>query len=200
MPAIIFDDFSGSGAPPSEWTEINGSWAESGGAFSLDAATDNSLVYYSDDETCALNQWVRVEYSDVGTSNGVALRQVSTDNTALRYVVSYDDATGSLVWSYCSGSTPSCTQIESSGASSISLSDGDSLGFQIAGTGSSTEVKVWKNPSGSAPSAWGTAGWTSSNDPGTGNYADTGKHVGLFVGYGSAADRGSFDNFEAGSP
>ena len=194
----ISDDFSGSGAPPSKWTEIHGSWSESGGTFSIDANISNSLVYYSDAITCALDQWVRVEFSDVGRANGVVLRQVSTDDTAVRYVVIYDETLGNVNWSYCTGSTPSCTIIDSSSVSSFLLVNGDSLGFQVIGTGANTEISVWKNPIGANPSAWGSPLWNNSNL--TGNFADTGQHVGLFIGSGIPPQRGNFDNFEAGSP
>ena len=40
--------------------------------------------------------------------------------------------------------------------------------------------------------------FATTTDPGSGNYADTGQNVGLFVGVG--ADPADFDNFEAGSP
>ncbi|MDX1388115.1 MAG: hypothetical protein R3344_02945, partial [Acidobacteriota bacterium] len=197
VPAVISDDFTGSGAPPAEWAEINGSWAESLGMFGVDTSTDASLAYYADEAVCSPDHWVRVAYSDVGSANGVVLRQVSTDDTAVRYVVTYDESIGTVEWSYCTGSTPACTAIDDSGLGSFSLTNGDTLGVAVSGTGNGTVIDVWENPAGADPDAWGDPDWTSAVDPGAGNYADAGQHVGLFVGSAGALDRGSFDDFGA---
>ena len=103
-----------------------------------------------------------------------------------------------LAWSRCTGAASvTCSDLETTTA--LSLADGDLLGVQVSGSGSSTVVEAWVNPTGASPLQWGAADWASSIDPGAGNYVDSGLGVGLFVNSTAGADRGNFDDFSAGS-
>lgn len=79
----------------------------------------------------------------------------------------------------------------------IEFAANDTIGATIVGTGASTVVRAWINPTGNAPDAGGTtwnsaaADTTSSSDPGT---YYTGSHVGI----GTQLNAKSFDDFYGG--
>jgi hypothetical protein len=194
------DDFSIPGSPPVGWAEVRGSWqAHVDGDARLSGTTNGALMNLADETLCGLDQWVRVRLDRVGRENGVVLREDPADPGATRYVVIYDDNDQAFSWLACSGTTVNCNAIERSPSGSATMFDQDSLAVRASGSGSGTVVRVWINPSGADPTAWGTPDWTSSVDPGAGDATDSGLGVGLYVGRGSPSERGRFDDFSAGS-
>ena len=55
---------------------------------------------------------------------------------------------------------------------------------------------MWHNPVGADPTSWGPPNWINTAVPPLAAYADTGQHIGLYVGRVTASFAGSFDDVE----
>ena len=183
------------------WTELNGSWFAAGGIYYHDDLTANAATIYTADELASVDHYIIVEYDaiDAASYDGVILRSPNS-TYGPRYTVRYDQANTDLHFRVCGNGVDShsCNTFHTSDQT---ISAGNYLAVSVEGTNTSTEFKVWINPSGTDPDDWGAAGITvnSGNWVGApGTYCDTGKYVGLYSGSGSSLVV-DFDNLRAGA-
>ena len=185
----IEDDFSGD---LSKWTQLTTSgsnWTIT--ADVLDDEETSGVIIYTDEQTSTISQWVMWEYVD-GNYKGAYFRSTNNSGELAYALRRHSNANADLVWRHCTGH--SCSDIDTW---DTTINPGDCIGMEITGTGSGQELDVWDLGSGGCPVArgsWGSADDTLVNT--SGNYADTGKYVGLYSGSGSGT--GKFDNFSAG--
>lgn len=162
----------------SGWTQDACTWSIISGSVRGEDWT--TCVLRNNTQTEAEYQWGKFKVAYLVESGagsyfeGIALRM--TGSTGYRYVVGLE-WTGSahyLMWKVVNGTTT----VQTVQSQSITLAQGDVFAARVTGTGSSTVIDIWKNPSGTCPDDWGTPTWTFTNDPT--NSADTGTYVGIF--------------------
>jgi hypothetical protein len=198
----VADGFSVPSSPPAGWSEIRGAWAVTAGQF-LELGSgqpDRSIVNYATRELCRVDHWAKVRLLDVGRENGVVLRETPGNPAGARYVVTFDDNSDRFAWLSCSGTSVTCSTIATSASGSAILVDGDVLAARVTGSGNSTIVRVWKNPTGPDPASWGAPAWTSTTDPPLGQAVNTGTEIGVYVGESDPGQKGAFDDFSGGGP
>jgi hypothetical protein len=125
-----------------------------------------------------------------------------TNDSSPFYHVEVDGYIGLVKFFQRSSLGGTSTQIGSDGSTGGGAIAGQSYGFTITGTGASTAVRVWKNPTGTTPTSatnWGgdttpDAVWTT--DPG-GLAVNTGLKVGI-GGQNGSANRVRFDFWAGG--
>jgi hypothetical protein len=122
-----------------------------------------------------------------------------TDATSAMYVVVIDPVGGAVEWWHYTAATGGTETLIATTATTVSY--GDTWGITWTGTGTSTEVRVWRNPAGTTASAVGTfAGSSSPTVTFTTNPAspvNSGNYVGLGT-YFNSDGNGRFDSFGAG--
>jgi hypothetical protein len=193
----ITDAFSSAGAPPSGWSEINGSWEATGGILQPDDSVANRVIVSATSTASSASQFVKFQFaaSTASSFDGLVLRHAGGN---VRYVIRYDKANSQLHLRYCSGANAYTTFHT---ISSVTFSASDYFAATVTGTDAATEFKIWKNPSaGTTPDLWGAATYTiNAATPWTltPTYHDSGTGVGLYSG--SASFVSQFDNFSAGS-
>lgn len=184
----VSDDFSGT---LSNWTQVAGSWSIFGG--SLVPGTHDAISYLMYNTMMGtISQWGSFKVSAI-SAVGVDVQIAATcrwTSTAERYNIDYRRYYDEIEWTYAPSDSVGATPIALT--SVVSLVEGDTIGWQITGTGSSTTLNLWINP-GARP--WGMANYTLTNS--SGNYADTGLNHGLFsyFPYGNAP---TINNYAAG--
>jgi hypothetical protein len=181
------------------WTEAYQDWDISSNTVIFFTEDSVGVLVYSGQATDTINQYVKVKFADFQISGwdypGVVVRYVNS--TSPFYGIIHSASENTITWQSFPVVEGNGTVI---GSSSLTFATGDSLGVTIEGTGDDTIVRIWKNPTGAAPttiSSWGGSGpdVTLSDNPGTA--ADTGKYVGI-RGYKDAATTLSFDDFSGG--
>ncbi|MCP3979734.1 MAG: hypothetical protein GY716_10470 [bacterium] len=197
----VIDDFDIAGEDPPGWTEFRGEWTVDAGEMQTDANIDRSLAVYSAGDTCSPEQWASVQFGQIGKNNGIALRHEVSNPSANRYVVSHDSDSNAMVWSTCAGTAVNCSEIDASPEDSFSLQAGDYISVKVTGSSGGTVVEVWAwpGPPPENPAAWGAPDWSSTANPGTGNNANNGTYVGLYVQESNGNNGARFDRFAAGS-
>lgn len=131
-------------------------------------------------------QYGKVQLRTVDGAGGLIFRFV--DISSPYYHVWSNGFNGLVEWDTVGGGGGS------NQTASLSFAEFDYLAVVVSGTGTSTEVLVWKNPTGDAPdtggATWGGAGPTVSaftNNPSVA--CDTGLKVGVKIYGNSALDR-----------
>ena len=203
--AFAYSDGELNSVSSGAWVKLTGSDASvSSGVFTI----LNDTVYVYDTPTDTISQYAAVQFlTGVSTYTGVYVRQETNDSTATKaYCLRNNNGLGLQV-RYCNGA--SCTDIDFHAAGDISAND--SLGFEVTGTGAATQWKSWWWV-GQAPPAresWGNCDFgvyvtgqsaTTCDEENkaatapTGNYADSGKYVGIYSG----GDNQPHDNWMGG--
>lgn len=127
--------------------------------------------------TCTATQYVKVFLEDVALygqpyMSGVILR--GAVNFSSYYKVIFDQENNTVTWFDPSGDVQS---------GSITVGTTDSFGITVEGSGDSTVVRIWRNPTGNSPSTvsnWGgAADKTFSNNPTT--PCDSGRYAGIIM-------------------
>ena len=184
----ISDDFSGD---LSKWTQDSGTWSISAGQLQETAITDEGTIRYTDAETPTISQYAKVKVVQFNEYGGLAFRCAGS---SYYYSVDFHVASGQCFWRVLSYPATWDENVESHW--DLSFSDNDTIGAEVTGTGNSTVVKIWKNPSGDTPSEWGSEGLNFTNNPT--NAADSGKYIGI-VDYNGAGETAIYDDFSGGS-
>ena len=186
-------------------TNLGANWTEASGDFEIQT---NALAFVTtgnargfaiyNTATAGLSQYVKIA-ATFDAANGFALIAVRyVDASSPFYAIEFDDQVGNLVrWYGYDNATTEGAQVDSG---TVAFASGDTFGVTVTGTGTGTELRVWLNPTGDAPSSvsvWGGAGpgLTLTADPPTA--ADTGLLVGV-GGHCAAADDLVMDNFFGG--
>lgn len=187
----ISDDFSGG---TGNWTAVNGTWAITAGQYGTSTANGYRRSNYTACAAGGADQYVRTDCiapDSGGDYVGCVLRSGASGNCYAVY-----GTTGSVAWKVIADDGTSVEDVATGGQA---WNSGDTLGFQVTGTGNSTEVKIWVNPDGAAdstPASWGAADVTYTTDPSS--PVDSGDYVGALT-YSTDADDAYIDNFYGGS-
>lgn len=194
--AAFSDDFNraDSDSLGANWTEADGDIdIFSNTARLSEGGFGENYAIYSATSCTTVEQFVRFTMTAEGGYPSIPLRY--TNSSSAFYVIEFSNTT--VDWYHKSAIGGTSTQINAS-SGSISISSGSVLAMSISGTGTSTEVKVWINPTSGTvnlPSTWGAATVTFTDNPAS--PVDTGGYVGLGGAQGSA-DTVRYDNFYGG--
>jgi hypothetical protein len=196
--ATFSDAFGGTLA---NWTSEAGSQSIVGGQLSMDTGGfgENWLIYTG--TACdGLSQYLKatvVVGMDGGNNFPQFIFRFTNDASPFYSVDVHNDAgdDNDITWAVYPSVGGSSTEIQNAEAT---ITNGDTVGVTVDGTGTDTVVNVWINPTGDAPtsaSLWGGAGPLVSftNNPATA--ADTGTLLGLGAFHNDAV---TFDNFFGG--
>lgn len=184
---------------------LGASWSEDQG--DIDIATNRlrmaggSFVYHwaiHATPTSTVNQYVKV-LSPTGNNQYAQVALRYTNSSSAFYFLELDVTSDSWEWFHMTNSNGTSTSIQKvtlgAGATNVAF------GITITGTGASTVIRIWRNPTGNAPdsaTSWGgntSPSYTFTNDPGS--PIDTGLKVGL-GGQQSAANTVIWDDFYGG--
>ncbi len=157
-----------------------------------------SLAVYSGTTCSTTDQYARVKVSaNVAASNYPGLVFRYTNSVSPYYWIYFGCGEQNVSWAYHPDVATGNTDIASS---AITVALNDVFGITINGTGASTVVRIWRNPTATAPDTGGTT-WdgasptvTFTTDPAS--PVDTGSMIGV-----QAYDFSShvqFDDFYAG--
>jgi hypothetical protein len=169
--AAFSDDFAGTGTLGANWTVTTGTWGRVSGQCSL-SSIGGCLAGYTGTACTTLDQYVKATLSTISSSYPALVFRRENGTPTNNYYVYKDGLT--IVWANDAGGS-----IQSA---SMSLSNGDSLGITVTGTGSSTIVRVWKNPAANTPTSLTVWGGASPDVTFTNNSSvasDSGTTVGL---------------------
>lgn len=186
------------------WVNDNG-----GGAWSYDstnleedysnrAAFDVGILRWGT-ALAGANGHAKVTLKNWSASNfmvfGVIFRaQAAYTGSDVKYEVGIRADGGRMWWKLITGATATdIAHDEGCGT----WASGDTLGIDWTGTGASTAINVWHNPTG-AYGTWGAASCTFANCGLT--CADTGNYVGLAADESGDVANGTYDDFDAASP
>lgn len=188
--ASFSDDFN-RGSLGANWTKITQSFGaieivsnvvKSENSFD----TANRGAFYNA-TPLAVNQYVKLTLTSANNSSafpGILLRVVDASSPC--YVIEVREVDTIIQWGSLATPSSSISVIQSDGAFSFTYPI--TLGVTIDGTGNSTVVRIWRDPSANAPTSatsWdgGAADVEFTDNPGTA--ADSGTLVGL-AGHGNA--------------
>jgi hypothetical protein len=189
----LSDDFSTDNA--SRWTEIVGTalvWNASG-YYEITSATDGVAVYNTGTGTAT--HWGKVRLTAATGFGGLVLRSTGTASDLYYYVASQGGGNVWLIVGNASG------WMEDMVSASMTIAQNDYIAATVTGTGTSTVVRVWKNPANATPAA--VDGWDSAGDTADAtlslsgyvgdNFANAGQQAG--VGFWAVS---AYDNWSAG--
>lgn len=154
----------------------------------------NSMVYTATAASSS-DMWVKAKIVTIAAAGnfGIVLRRSSAGGN--QYVVRL--LTSGAAWGYWTGTGTQGFQTINTATGCSTFSNGDVLAAYVTGTGTNTEMKVWKNPSGSTPTDWGTACATITDDPAVA--VDSGTYGGIFGNTANATRRTMVvDDFSVG--
>lgn len=179
------------------WTEINGDLQIIGNTLqNASVSVNDSAVYNTPVNT--VNQYVKFKIIDDSSLRTCKAILRYTDASSPFYVVECDAQFDTVEWFRVA--TATFGTVASVQSVSQAITSGDTVGVVVSGTGTSTVVAFWLNPTGAAPTSatlWGGAAPTQSftNDPA--NAVDTGSKVGVCINSGSAPGQ-KLDDFSGG--
>jgi len=157
---------------------------------------------YTNTACDTVNQYVRVTFATLAATSYAEIVFRFTDDSTHYYAIQLNDNDDTMWWQYLSNmADTSGTTIQS--VTSVTIATGDIWGFTITGTGASTVIRAWRNPTATTPvsaSEWDSGDTTPevtfSNDPG-GNAVDSGNYVGIECFQNTGAST-HYDNFYGG--
>lgn len=165
------DNFNrANGSLGANWTTVRNTLSISSNQCYAAFNSKLNIAAYTGQFTRTNDQYVKIKLNS-GSSNGTMHFMFRyTNNSSPCYVFYVYMPTGDFEWQYCSNAAAGPDNGPGS-QSSLSLSDGDTLGITISGTGSGVTMRVWQNPVADAPesaSSWdGVGALVSPNYPGT---------------------------------
>jgi hypothetical protein len=189
-------------------TDLGANWTEDAGtalAISTNQLAGNpgggTLIARHNTATDSATQYVKIKLVEIGTTShsvGVLIRSPA-GTTGDSYAIEFDGSGAANWYYYLSQAYHESIQSTAGGQ----FADGDTAGITVQGTGNSTVVKIWKNPTNNCPvdaNNWDAvsdaADYTLDADN-THLVADTGTSVAVFV-YGTAGTTLILDDFYAG--
>jgi hypothetical protein len=187
------DDFAGTGALSANWNVASGTIARLSGVFFVSpTSVDSYAVWTTQTDTVA--QYIKVTFTTVtGQFPWLQFRGTDTDGSP-SYIIIFKPGLSEIEWYNVGANQTVQTQ------SGATVANGQVWGVTCSGTGTSTVINLWLNPTGDVPDSagsWGgdnTPTYSFTNDPAT--PLNTGRYLGL----GSYSDSGgtSLDSFFAG--
>lgn len=180
-------------------------WASTANVVSNAAkVTGNSYVEniqaYTATATSGVDQYARISWvKSVGSSYPCLMLRGSASGSPM-YAVYFWLAEDKIEWvRKANAADGSFVTVESSGTTTVD--DTDSWGVTVIGTGTSTVVRCWKNPTGNAPDSggttWGSASPTVTLTADPASAVNTGNYVG-FGGESNDPANLAFDSFFGG--
>jgi hypothetical protein len=185
------------------WTEVTGDAAISSNRLRMQTgAWANHWIVYSGTATNTANQYIKFTVADPSNYPQVMFRY--TNGSSAFYFLELEYTTNNWNWSYRSAPGGSSTQINASAIDLAGTAQGKTYGVTLCGTGTSTAVRVWENPTGlpTACDNWNgdsTPDGSFTDDPGA-NAVDSGSYVGLGGQSGTANDVHHDDFFGGDAP
>ena len=183
----------------SNWTEANGDFGISSNTLRLNSGSFvENMAIWSGNATPNAYQYLKATIvNDAGGFISFLLRY---ENSSSPFYILYHDQNAGWEW-YRYASVGGASTLIQSGDSGT-FADGDSYGITIDGTGNSTVIRIWKNPTANTPvsaSEWDSGDTTPelslTNDPAS--PCDAGRYLGI-GGSVSGASTAAFDNFYGG--
>jgi hypothetical protein len=195
--AAFSDNFdrANSASLGANWTEAAGDASIAGNQVELQSAAYAQITLAYTGTACStVNQYVKADTTG-GQMLGIVLRY--TDASSPLYVVVFDKNEGRIDWKRYSDASTSTETVQSQ---AFTLDFSATYGVTITGTGASTAVRIWKNPTGlpTAADNWdgdSTPDVSFSNDPSSA--VNTGSYAGLAGQQNSAASI-YYNNFFGG--
>lgn len=197
----ITDNFdrTDSEAPGANWTEAAGDADIVSNVLEVGTANswDVHAIIYSGTACTSVDQYIKVTYnSGVDKFPSVILRYTDASNPF--YVVYADHVNGRISWARAA-TAAGLPSIFSNTATTVGATD--TWGFTVSGTGTSTVLRGWRNPTAAAPtsmSSWdgGAATITVTDDPPTA--VNTGNFIGLAGEQNNPAGL-DYNNFSGGN-
>lgn len=194
--ASFSDDFdrADSDSLGANWTEADGDIdIFSNTARLSEGGFGENFAIYSATACTTVNQFVRLTIVIATGYPQIPLRY--TNSSSPFYFLEFSGS--SVDWYHKSQIGGTSTQINAA-PGSISITDGTVIGMSVEGTGASTVVKIWINPTSGSPddpTSWGAATVTFTDNPAS--PVDTGGYVGI-GGVQGSADSLRYNNFYGG--
>lgn len=186
------DDFNRSNS-----TDLGANWSEPRGDSSISSnqyrgGSNYNFAIYSGTTATGSVQYGKITISTDNYSVQVCRY---ADSSSPFYALEFEDGSETVYWTRYATAAGSPDVIAST---TLSLAGGDIVAMTVTGTGTSTVVRIWKNPTGLALSAsdWNgdtTPDVTFTDDPASA--VDSGAYVGIGV-FGSSP---RLDDFFGGS-
>jgi hypothetical protein len=191
------EDFSSD--PAGNWTNLYGTASYDSTNDEIDITAD---YYIYGTNLSGVNQYAKAKFTAGGNPYGGGLVLRSTGTAADGwYVLAKAFGTNTWYLSFCDNVGDGWAEDMVDNTSGPTLAAGDSVGVTITGTGTSTTVRVWKNPTNAAPVS--AEYWDSGSDGpdfslslsgyAGSNFCNTGLRVGV-GGWGTL----SFDDVSGG--
>lgn len=199
-PAAFSDDFdrSDSDSLGANWTEAAGDADIAGNLYRLSTGSFGVITSVHNTSTGSITQYVKATLGTDPFYPWFVFRY--TNSGSAYYVVQFDDATGTFDWQKFDNASDTSGDSIGTGSITAGLMSSQTFGITIEGTGTSTVVRIWRNPTNlpTTASNWDgdtTPDATISNDPAS--PVDSGNFVGL-GGQQSSADTKTVNNFFGG--
>jgi hypothetical protein len=201
----IEDDFTrANGDPGANWTEAAGVYEISSNVLvpQTDAFAKNVLIY-SGEALTTENQAVKITVTSNSDYPGIVFRY--TDAANAFYIIYFMDNENKVRWDRAASVADAEVNHTIRDEENLTVDSGDTFGVTMVGTGNSTVVRVWKNPTGgvnsitSSGTIWdgdATPDVTLTDDPAS--PVNSGVYVGLTDLFGGTAPQITYDNFHAG--
>ncbi len=142
-----------------------------------------NMSVYSATTCSTANQYARIKFDIIGTGNYTGAIFRYTNSSSPHYWVYFALTEQTVTWAYMTDVASGNTDI--SAGTSITIAANDVFGITVNGTGTSTVVRIWRNPTALAPDDGG-ATWDSNaptvtftNDPPS--PVNTGSAIGLMA-------------------
>jgi hypothetical protein len=183
-PAAFSDDFNRANSTSlgSNWSEIEGDAEISGNELQMVTGSFGAIwVPFTGTSCTTASQYVRITNTDIVGADYLRVMFRYTNPSSEFYAVQLECSSGNLEWQHFANDTASETVI-ATGSFGV-WAEGNTLAITIIGTGTSTVVRIWRNPTGNTPDSGGTTwggaapGVSFTTDPA--DPADSGLIVGL---------------------
>jgi hypothetical protein len=201
-PQVFAEDFTGTDGDnlDADWAEWRGDYnIFSNNARQVTGSYTPCFAVYTATDTATIDQYAGVTYPNNvgGEFAGVLLR---CENTGAPFYALYIDQNANVTWEVYATAAGSGTSVQTGDAGTTTTND--RWQWTIEGTGNSTVVRIWKNPTNMTPVSPSeydpgdsTPELTFTNDPPTA--ADVGKKVGICA-FSSAGNNIRLDAWRAG--
>lgn len=205
-PVTLSDNFTGDGdisgraGTGFSWVEQTGSMDTTGGQFRVITGSFADNVAIANTSLASVNQYVLVNIVTTVANGFPHIMLRYTDASSPYYTLEMQTDTGNWQWYRYASVGGSSASIGS--VINLTHAATDRWGITITGTGTSTHIRLWKNPTANAPVSAGE--WDSGDTTPDGEYTDdpasavdTGNFVGLEA-FLSGGNQVLFDDFYAG--
>ena len=197
----ISDDFNraNSASLGANWTEVAGDADIVGNEYNIITAAYGDVVTIHNTALSSADQYVKLVMASAEVQYPMIYMRY-TNSSSAHYRMTIDGNNGNVDWEYMPSVGGSSSLIVAGSLGSGIGGGDDSIGITIEGTGTSTVVRGWRNPTANAPgsaSLWdGNApAFSLTTDPGT--PVNTGNYVGI-GGQQGASGNLQYGDFYAG--